>query len=266
MMLRMNDTDQELYNLRWAATETMSAVETARVEFTAAAIPKSCGTILDVGCGDGRLTRELDRRGYRVTGVDFSEVALSKLPTPAVRASADAIPVADLSYDLVVSTEMLEHLDVNVYERAIIEFSRIARKCILITVPNREPLAEHLAVCACGHKFHIWGHKRSYRSTLLEGLFPGFQLAKLQDFGPPIRSYNRILLPVKQRLCRKWAWDTATRCANCGAVSAPAPRFPTVVKLCDYINAKLHAFPSLTTRRSWLLAVYTRQRVTAEGI
>src|SRR5690242_8409807 len=33
--------------------------------------------ILDVCCGDGRIARELTRRGYRVTGLDGSEQMLS---------------------------------------------------------------------------------------------------------------------------------------------------------------------------------------------
>jgi SAM-dependent methyltransferase len=263
-MLRMNDTEQELYNLRWAATETMSDVERARVEFTTAAIPKGCGTILDVGCGDGRLTRELHRGGYRVTGVDFSEVALSKLPVPGIRASADAIPVEDLSYDLVLSTEMLEHLNQGVYQRTILEFSRIARRYILITVPNRELLAEHISVCACGCKFHMWGHRRSYGSRSLEALFPRFGLDQVKEFGPTVFPYSRILLLFKQRLGRSWAWDAATRCPNCGAANAPASGFPIIAKLCDYTNANWHTLPWLTIHRAWLLAVYTRRGTTTE--
>jgi SAM-dependent methyltransferase len=255
----MTKSDQELCDLRWEAIKTTTDVERGRVEFTAAAIPSNCGPILDVGCGDGRLTRELHRKGYRVTGVDFSKVALSRIPVAGIQASCDAIPVDDLSYDLVLSTEMLEHLDQEMYERTIPEFCRIAKRFILITVPNRERLAEQMAVCACGHKFHIWGHKRSYRSTSLKRLFPGFRLVRLEEFGPQIHPYRRILLLLKQRLCQSWGWDEATLCAHCGGSSSAAPRLPLAAKICDYVNTKLKVLPRLATHRAWLLAAYRRQ-------
>lgn len=44
------------------------------------------GRLLDVPCGDGRLSLELARRGYRVTGVDISEDFLAAARESAARA------------------------------------------------------------------------------------------------------------------------------------------------------------------------------------
>lgn len=40
---------------------------------------KNAKTILDVACGDGRNTIYLAKKGYEVTGVDFSHTALERL-------------------------------------------------------------------------------------------------------------------------------------------------------------------------------------------
>ena len=72
------------------------------------------GDALDLGCGDGRLTREL--RAERVTGADVSEVALARargrLPEAEfVHVAPDEpLPFADAGFDLVLCAETLEHV------------------------------------------------------------------------------------------------------------------------------------------------------------
>jgi len=45
--------------------------------------------ILDIGCGTGRHSIELSKRGYRLTGVDLSESMLSKAREKAAKAGLD---------------------------------------------------------------------------------------------------------------------------------------------------------------------------------
>jgi SAM-dependent methyltransferase len=47
------------------------------------------GSILDVGCGTGRHSIELAKRGYRVTGLDLSPEMLAKATETAKRAGVD---------------------------------------------------------------------------------------------------------------------------------------------------------------------------------
>ncbi len=72
------------------------------------------GDALDLGCGDGRLTKEL--RAERLTGADVSEVALARargrLPGGGfVQVAPDEpLPFADTAFDLVLCAETLEHV------------------------------------------------------------------------------------------------------------------------------------------------------------
>lgn len=69
------DPSRERWNRRWAGERAHAS--TAPSEFliaeTEALLP---GRALDVACGAGRNAVWLARRGWRVTGVDFSDVAL----------------------------------------------------------------------------------------------------------------------------------------------------------------------------------------------
>ena len=79
-----------------------------------ARIPQPCRHALDVGCGDGRLTAEL--QAGHVVAADVSEVALERarrrLPEARVLLlSPDApLPLEDGAFELVLCAETIEHV------------------------------------------------------------------------------------------------------------------------------------------------------------
>jgi SAM-dependent methyltransferase len=79
-------------------------------------LPPPHGRVLDLGCGEGRLARELRRRGYDVVGIDASptlvRLAGEADPTGEYRvADAAALPFADGSFDLVIPFMSLQDMD-----------------------------------------------------------------------------------------------------------------------------------------------------------
>jgi SAM-dependent methyltransferase len=99
-------------------------------------------SVLDVACGEGYGAAGLLRAGARhVLGVDIASEACSlaadRYDFPCIRASADAIPLAACSVDLVVSFETIEHL--NSPNLLVAECARVLKPGgkLIISTPNR---------------------------------------------------------------------------------------------------------------------------------
>jgi 2-polyprenyl-3-methyl-5-hydroxy-6-metoxy-1,4-benzoquinol methylase len=133
---------------------------------------------LDVGCGDGRLSAELDAAA--LTAADVSRVALARanarLPdAEIVELEPDApLPLGDAAYDLVLCAETVEHVrDVQLFLSEIRRVLRPGGELALSTPaarplgPPEDPLSPHL------HRFTRRSLKR-----VLEAL--GFELRSLK--------------------------------------------------------------------------------------
>src|SRR5256885_629629 len=73
-------------------------------------------TTLDLGCGEGRLSRDLAERGHRVVSVDSSptlaRAAAAAAPEiPVLMADGAALPLAPGSFDLVIAYMSLQDMD-----------------------------------------------------------------------------------------------------------------------------------------------------------
>lgn len=104
--------------------------------------------VLDVGCGGGSLTYLLAKAGAEVIGVENEELGLTfanrnlssvdaekKLHWSFSNASAYDLPFGDAQFDLVVSCEVIEHLQDP--EKMLAEIARVLKKGgkAIITTP-----------------------------------------------------------------------------------------------------------------------------------
>ncbi|MCU0259898.1 MAG: class I SAM-dependent methyltransferase [Ilumatobacteraceae bacterium] len=88
------------------------------------------GRVLDIGCGEGQISRLLAAQGSTVVGVDPTRAQLVAAAARGggpryVRAGAAALPVADDSFDAAVACLVFEHIDD--VDGAIAEVARVLR-------------------------------------------------------------------------------------------------------------------------------------------
>jgi SAM-dependent methyltransferase len=105
-------------------------------------VPPPANRTLEVGCGEGRVSRDLAARGHRVTAIDASPtlIRLANHADPSgayVQSDAAALPFAAESFDLVVFYNSL--MDVDDMEGSVREAARVLRRggklCACITHP-----------------------------------------------------------------------------------------------------------------------------------
>lgn len=117
-----------------------------RVDFIAGVLqqtlpPGAC--ILDVGCGNGVISRHLGGLGFEVLGIDVSEKTIEKarsltqLPNVQfLKKSAEELVADGQTYEAVICSEVLEHLnDPGALLRVL--YQTLAPKGkLIVTVPN----------------------------------------------------------------------------------------------------------------------------------
>lgn len=144
------------------------------------------GRAADVGCGPGGNTAVLRDLGWRVTGVEHSRggarIAAAR-GLSVVRGDARRLPLRDASLDLVISTDVWEHVDDDGAVAA--ESFRVLRPGgrLLVAVPCSMALWS-------GHDVAL-GHVRRYERDQLAGLVTGAGF-EVED----LWSWNVLLRPV----------------------------------------------------------------------
>lgn len=103
--------------------------------------PLKIKAILDVGCGEGFSLNKMNENniGEKLEGIDYSKEAISlgKNLFPHLSLKTGSIydlPYKNNSFDLVLCTEVLEHLDNS--QKGLEEVVRVSKKYILASVPN----------------------------------------------------------------------------------------------------------------------------------
>jgi len=146
-------------------------------------------SMLDIGCGRGQALEIARKHGFTsVHGLEVVEELCNGVTVLQI-AGAHCLPSSDHSYDLVVATDVMEHILEEDVQPVLKEMFRVASKAIHLTISHRADVADDL-----GHK-HVTLHPRTWwlleigRAAGATGAMPGDYVITVESdkLTPPIK-------------------------------------------------------------------------------
>jgi len=191
--------------------------EVSRLNAVNLTIPDDVKTVLDVGCGDGIICNPLAKR-FDVVAIDFSIEALIHVQAKKLQAAAENLPFKKGTFDLILLSDILEHLSDELLSRVISQVQALSSKYILINVPNNEDITLNTTKCpGCGEVFHLNWHARSFTKDSILEIFPNFELLDFKYCEPPRFKLHDLTMRLKQIVFnRSERRPMRTICPFCG--------------------------------------------------
>ena len=240
--------------------------ESKRFDLIEGLISPRSRSVLDVGCGNGDFLQRLSEKYDRICGVDRSKTALQYVTAEKQLASIDDLPFDDREFDTVCCLEVIEHLPVRIYRKALQELTRVARHQILISVPFDENTRAGLVTCpSCYCAFNRSYHLRSFgdsdMASLLEGTGDVFELDSLEKVGltthhPGLNSIKRVLAPFRSPRLPDGA--ICPQCGYANTSSSDQDNERTNAPTGDKTKFTVRSILPRVQRPRWLVASFSR--------
>lgn len=166
-------------------------------------IAKQCtkaNRILNIGVGSGYLEEQLIRCGLDIYSLDPSKNAIETikkklhLGEKAQVGYSDNIPFESNTFDIVIMSEVLEHLNSDSLVSSLSEVQRVLnyRGIFIGTVPYKENFDESTIFCPhCGSVFHRWGHVQSFDKQSIRNLLESAGFKKISLTVRAFPDWNR---------------------------------------------------------------------------
>lgn len=239
-------------------------------------IPNDVNSILDVGCGDGHITNFLPKN-IKVVGMDISESALKHVNKEKVIGDITKMPFEDNSFDLVMANDILEHINDIDHQKALNELQRVAKKYILITVPNNEDIESKKIECKqCGNKYHINWHQRRYNEQYMKkiGEQERWDIYEIRYSGANSLPPLDLTIPLKHEMGFFYNWQNCI-CSICGSKEyLQSEGEEKILRIIDSIRHNMwysEKEPSIITDRSEIISLYRlekedRNKIITKGL
>ena len=158
------------------------------------------GLLLDIGCNDCSITRFLPSGCYKYLGVDLSIPALKEGNSHArIQGDACFLPVKGNAVDIVICSEIIEHLEEpHSILREIVRVLKPRGK-LVISTPNKESVFLQIQNSLHIPRFHDWKYVESHFQTYSAREFD----ALLEDYGFIIREKAKSIAFPPFKLTKK---------------------------------------------------------------
>jgi SAM-dependent methyltransferase len=273
----VSDFEKEYYESDrfWEGDAIQDQNNINRIQETAGMIPSDAVSLVDIGCGNGVFVNYLQKEkpGLKLMAVDRSTTALKFVRTDKMEGDIADIHLDDRSFDCVSCLEVIEHLPIGIFKKALSELTRISKKYVIISVPYAEDLEKNHTQCpSCKSIFNADLHLRNFSDERMKHLLEenGFEMIGVKKAGEQrfYKGHARFAKSFYPNHFRTW---NSPICPICGYKSGtpetvaqtetvPANRSaPARRSLVSYFTVIPKLFWPKETKYYWIIALYKRK-------
>lgn len=245
-----------------AASDESSIPECERMADLLRLVSGLGGSALDVGVRDGLFSTCLARQFNKVTALDLRRPDISHPRIACVEGDVTAMHFEHETFDLVVCTEVLEHVSPLRLTRACSELARVTRSHLLIGVPYRQDNRVGRTTCAsCGARNPPWGHVNVFDEDRLHRLFGGLTIEQTSFVGMNNDSTNFVATLLMDLAGNPYGtYDQDEPCVRCGGSVGTPARMSLPKKLLTKAAfcARAATAPFHSARPSWIHLLFRK--------
>ncbi|MDB5047935.1 MAG: hypothetical protein JWO30_1006 [Fibrobacteres bacterium] len=239
-----------------------SAREQERIRNLFHLLPGKGGSALDIGARDGYLSLRLTERYASVTALDLEKPEINHPNVACVQGDVVSIASEDGNFDLVLCSEVLEHIPPALLPKACAEISRVSRGHVLIGVPFNQDTRYARTTCPdCDGKNPPWGHVNSFDEKKLRSLFPGMRVQSIDYVG-----WNRERTNAFSAFLMDFAgnpfgtYNQEEGCIHCGSKLAPPEFRNPAQRLASFIGHMVMRVQSLLfpPQPNWIHILFSK--------
>lgn len=219
-------------------------------------------SVLEIGARDSYITRLLAETFEQVVSLDLDRPEPVSPNVVCVKGDVRALQWGANQFDLVLCSEVLEHVPSVDLEHACSELARVAKRSVLIGVPFEQDLRVARTRCArCGAINPPYGHVNRFTRRRLDRLFPSMWAVAEEEIGWTRERTNAVSSALMQLAGHPWGtYDQDEPCVSCGGAIGPPPRASIPARAMASLAWRIDALERALsrTRPKWLHVLYQK--------
>jgi protein-L-isoaspartate O-methyltransferase len=242
--------------------------EQERIHDVMRILPSGFSSVLEIGARDGYLSSLLPSRFSAVTALDLQTPDLGDERIVCVAGDVTRLDFENDSFDVVLCTEVLEHIRPQALQKACDEIARVARHNVVVGVPYQQDLRVGRTTCgSCSQTNPPWGHVNRFDEAALQELFHDLTPVETSFVGRHRESTNRLSAFLLDQAGNPWGtYHQEEPCIHCRRRLMPRSRRNLLQRILAAMAVRLNRLQEAFTRERprWVHMVFDKPRVSKE--